>query len=48
MFSKKEGVFICDLSDRTLQMIFDWRWASMIDGSKRPVAWDNSTHVRLW
>jgi len=48
MFSKKEGVCIHDLGNLTLQMIFDGWLASMIDGSKRPVAWNNSRHVRLW
>jgi len=36
--SKNEHVFIGDLSDLTLQMIFDAWWASMKEGSKRPIA----------
>jgi hypothetical protein len=36
--SKNARVFIRDLSDLTLQIIFDTWWASMIVGSKRPVA----------
>ena len=46
--SKNERVFICDLSDLTLQIIFDAWWASMNVGSKRPIAWKNSRHVPLW
>jgi hypothetical protein len=36
--SKNEHVFIRDLSDLTLQMIFGAWWASMNVGSKRPIA----------
>jgi hypothetical protein len=36
--SKNERVFIRDLSDLTLQIIFDAWWASMNEGSKRPIA----------
>ena len=43
--SKNERVFIRDLSDLTLQMIFDAWWASMNVGSKRPIAWKNSRHA---
>jgi hypothetical protein len=46
--SKNERVFIRDLSDLTLQIIFDAWWASMNVGSKRPIAWKNSRHVPLW
>jgi hypothetical protein len=46
--SKNERVFICDLSNLTLQIIFDTWWASMNVGSKRPIAWNNSRHVPLW
>jgi len=46
--SKNESVSIRDLSDLTLQIIFDaWR-ASMNVGSKRPIAWKNSRHAPLW
>jgi len=46
--SKNERVIIRDLSDLTLQIIFDaWR-ASMNIGSKRPIAWNNSRHAPLW
>jgi len=40
--SKNERVFIRDLSDLTLQIIFDAWWASMNEGSKRPIALNNS------
>ena len=46
--SKNERVFIRDLSDVTLQIIFDAWWASMNVGSMRPIAWNNSRHVPLW
>jgi len=46
--SKNECVFIRDLSDLTLQIIFDTWWASMNVGSKRPVAWKNSRHAPSW
>jgi len=46
--SKNERVIICDLSDLTLQIIFDAWWASMNIGSKRPIAWNNSRHAPLW
>jgi len=46
--SKNECVFIRDLSDLTLQMIFDAWWASMNEGLKRPIAWNNSRHVPSW
>jgi len=36
--SKNERVFVRDLSDLTLQIIFDAWWASMNLGSKRPIA----------
>jgi len=43
--SKNEHVFIHDLSDLTLQIIFDAWCASMNVGSKRPIAWKNSRHA---
>ena len=46
--SKNEHVFICDLSDLTLQIIFDAWWASMNIGSKRPIAWNNYRHASSW
>jgi len=36
--SKTEGVFICDLSDFTSQIIRNAWWASINVGSKRPIA----------
>ena len=35
---KNECVYICDLSDLTLQIACDAWWASMNVGSKRPIA----------
>jgi hypothetical protein len=46
--SKNELVFIRDLSDLTLFIIFDAWWAAMNKGSKRLVAWTNSSHAPLW
>jgi hypothetical protein len=46
--SKNDLFFIRDLSDFTLQMIFDAWWASMNVGSKQPIAWKNSRHAPLW
>jgi hypothetical protein len=46
--SKNERVFIRDLSDLTLQIIFHAWWASMNVGSKRPIAWKNSRHAPSW
>jgi len=46
--SKNECVFIRDLSDLTLQIIFDAWWASMNVGLKRPIAWKNSRHAPSW
>jgi hypothetical protein len=46
--SKNERVFIRDLCDLTLQIIFDAWWASMNEGSKRPIAWNASRHAPSW
>jgi len=46
--SKNERVFISVLSDLSLQIIFDAWWASMNDGSKRPIDWNNSRHATSW
>jgi hypothetical protein len=46
--SKNERVFIHDLSDFTLQIILDAWWASMNEGSKRPIYWKNSRHAPSW
>jgi len=46
--SRNERVFIRDLSDLTLQIIFDALWASMNVISKRPIAWKNSRHAPSW
>jgi len=46
--SKNEPVFIRDLSDLTLQIIFDAWWASINEGSKRHIAWNNSRYALSW
>ena len=46
--SKNECVFIPDLSNLTMQIIFDAWWAAMNVGSKWPSAWHNSRHEVLW
>jgi hypothetical protein len=46
--SKNEIVFIRDLSNLTLQMIFNAWWASMNVGLKPPITWNNSRHVPSW
>jgi len=46
--SRNECVFIRDLSDLTLHIIFDGWWASTNVDSKRPVAWNNSRHAPSW
>jgi len=46
--SKNEPVFIRDLNDLTLQIIFDAWGASMNVGSKRSIAWKNCRHAPSW
>ena len=46
--SKSECVFIRDLSNLTLQIIVDAWWDSMNEGSKRPIAWNDSRHAPSW
>jgi len=46
--SKDERVSNRDLSDLTLQLIFDAWWASMNVESKRSIAWRNSRHAPSW
>jgi hypothetical protein len=46
--SKNECVFIRNLSDLTLKIIFDVWWASMNLGSKGPIAWNKSRHAPSW
>ena len=46
--SKNERVFIRDLSDLTLQIIFDAWWASMNVHSKRSIACNTSRHAPSW
>jgi len=43
--STSECVFICDLSNLTLQIIFNDWWASINVGSKQPFAGNNSRHA---
>jgi len=46
--SKTEHIFIRDLSDLTLQIVFDAWWAWINVGSKRLIAWSNSRHASSW
>jgi len=46
--SKNERVFIHNLSDLTLQIIFDTSRASINVGSKRPITWNASRHAPSW
>jgi len=46
--SKNEIVYIRDLSDLTLQIIFNAWWASINVSSKRPIAANNSRHAPSW
>jgi hypothetical protein len=46
--SKGKRVFIRDLSDQILQIVFDAWWASMYVGSKRHIGWNNSRHAPSW
>jgi len=49
MISSKNGlVSIRDLSNLTLQIMLNAWWASMNEGSKRPIAWNNHTHAPSW
>jgi len=46
--SKNKWIFIGDLNDLTLQIIFNTWWASIHVGSKRLIACNNSTHGPSW
>ena len=46
--SKNERVCICDLSNLTLQIIFDTWWHSINVDLKRPIGWNNSRHATSW
>jgi len=46
--SKNECVFIGDLNDLTLKIIFDAWWASMRVGSTRSITCKNSRHAPSW
>jgi hypothetical protein len=46
--SKNERIFIPDLTDRALEIIFAGWWASKNVGSRRPIAWNNTRHRPSW
>jgi len=46
--SKHEPVCIRDLSDLTVQIIFDSWWASLNVGSEQHIVWNDSRHVHSW
>jgi len=46
--SNNDCVWISDLSNLTLQIVFDAWWASMDVDSKRPIAWNHSRPSRSW
>jgi len=48
MSSKNEGVFVRDLRDLTLQIIFDAWWASMNEGTKWAIGWNTSRYAPSW
>jgi len=48
IYSKNERVFIHDLSDLTLQIIFHAWWVSMKVCSKRHFAWNHSWNASSW
>jgi hypothetical protein len=43
--SKKEHIYIRDLTDLTLPTIFHGWWASMNAGPRRRIGWKNSSHA---
>ena len=46
--SKNQCVFIRDLSDLSLEIVFDTWWDSMNVDSKQPIAWNDSGHAPSW
>jgi len=46
--STNERVFIRDLNDLSLQIIFHAWWASMNVDAKQPIPWNNSRHGPSW
>jgi len=48
IFSKIDRFFIRDLSDLTLQIIFNAWWVSMNVHSKRSIAWNDCRHASWW
>jgi len=45
---KNKHIFIRDLSDLTLRIIFNPWWASINVGSRRVIEWNNSRHTSSW
>jgi len=48
IFSNNECARMCNLSNISLQIVFDIWWASIHVASKSPIAWNNSTHAPVW
>jgi len=48
VYSKNAHVFICDLSNVTLNIILNAWWAYMNVGSTHYIAWDNSRYAPSW
>jgi len=48
IFSNNERVFIHDLSNLTVPIIFNGYWASMNEGLKCSIAWNDSRHAPWW
>lgn len=46
--AKEERVFIRDLSDVRLQMMFDDWWTSMKVETKKTIVWSTSRHASAW
>jgi len=46
--SKNQAIFIRDLNDLTLQIIFDAIWTTMNVDSTLPIAWNNSRSAPSW
>jgi hypothetical protein len=48
IFSKNEHVFIRNLNNLIMQIIFDAWWHSMNLGAKHSITWNNSRHAPSW
>jgi hypothetical protein len=46
--TKEERVFIRDLTDEILQMVFDKWWTSMNVETKTTIVWSGSRHAAAW